>query len=155
MLERTTRILSENLARAVDRRSFLKRMGETAFAGMSALAAGSLLPAIAFANNGVAPGRTVGIPRTPTCSPPGPYCNRNGVNEPNACHGASCFQHLYNGQLLQCRAYFGGYITGCWTTAVTGGYWVCCDCECGEPRLATCGCAQFSGAPVPRPDGNE
>jgi hypothetical protein len=152
MLEDTTRIFCERLARAVDRRTFLKRVGETAFVGMAALAAGAMLPAGASADHGVDPGPNPIVPRVPTCSPPGPYCNLNGVNEPNACHGASCFQHRYNGQVLQCRAFYGGYITGCWTTPVSGGYWVCCDCECGTPTATTCGCAQFSGAPVPRPD---
>jgi hypothetical protein len=150
MIERTTRLVSENLARAMDRRSFLKRAGETAFVGMAALAAGQLWPALASANGGTQPP----LPTVPACSPPGPYCNLNGVNEPNACHGASCFQHVYQGELLQCHAY-GGYPTGCWTTPSSGGYWVCCDCQCGTPTRTTCGCAQFSGAPVPRPDGPE
>lgn len=140
MLERTTRLVSENMARGLNRRSFLKRAGETAFAGMAALAS---------ANGGVGPP----IPTVPACGPPGPYCNLNGVNEPNACHGASCFQHLYNGQVLQCHAYGGSYTTGCWTTPSSGGYWTCCDCMCGTPSQTTCGCAQFSGSPVPRPDG--
>src|SRR5438477_8595329 len=101
MLERTTQLVSENLARALDRRSFLKRAGETACVGMAALAAGHLVPALASANGGIGPP----IPTVTACAPPGPYCNLNGVNEPNACHGASCFQHVYNGQLLQCHAY--------------------------------------------------
>ena len=140
MLERTMHLMSENLARSMDRRSFLKRVGATTFAGVAALAAGHAMLTPASASKLV-----------PSCSPPGPYCNYNGVNEPNACHGASCFQHVYNGQLLQCHLY-GGYPTGCWTTAAQGGYWTCCDCQCGNPAQTTCGCAQFSGAPVPRPD---
>ena len=146
MLEKTTRIVSENLARAIDRRSLLKRMGETAFAGLAALAAGHLVVAPAAAHAG--PGT---VPRTPSCAPPGPYCNLDGTNEPNGCHGASCFQHLSDGTVYQCRVYYI-YQAGCWTTAATGGYWTCCDCECGTPRAATCGCAQFSSSPAPRPD---
>jgi hypothetical protein len=146
MLEKTTRIVSENLARAIDRRSFLKRTGETAFAGIAALAAGHLVPAFASAS------RSPGIvPRTPSCAPPGPYCNLDGTNEPNGCHGASCFEHLYQGTVYQCRVFYI-YQAGCWTTAATGGYWTCCDCECGSPRVTTCGCAQFSSSPAPRPD---
>ena len=40
-----------------------------------------------------------------------------------------------------------------WTNVVTGGYWTCCDCRCGDRNEGpTCGCAQFSGSPAPRPD---
>jgi hypothetical protein len=153
VLERTTRIWSENLARAVNRRTFIRRAGETAFAGAMALAAGQFATAAAVAGVRRQP---MERPPTnpPTCAPPGPYCNLNGVNEPNGCRGGSCFQHRHNSTLYQCRVYYTFYQAGCWTTAVTGGYWVCCDCECGAPRVATCGCAQFSSAPVPRPDGS-
>jgi len=145
VLEQTTRIFSENLARALDRRSFLKRAGEVTFAGVAALAAGHLVPSLAAA------GSTTGsVPRTPSCSPPGPYCNLNGTNEPNGCHGASCFQHMSGGNVYQCRVYYTYYQAGCWTTSVTGGYWTCCDCSCTNG--STCGCAQFNGSPAPRPD---
>ena len=148
MLERTTRLLSENLVRTMDRRSFLRRAGGTAFAGVAALAAGHLVPALASA--GSAP--TAIVPEVPSCAPPGPYCNLNGINEPNGCLGGTCFQHLFNGQILQCRVnYF--YQAGCWTTASGNGYWTCCDCDCGRPRVTSCGCAQFNASPVPRPDG--
>src|SRR3954453_22491572 len=109
----------------MNRRSFLRRTGETMFGGMAALAAGQLIPSLASAS-----GNPLPRPIVPQCAPPGPYCNLNGVNEPNGCHGASCFQHLYNGQVLQCGILYG-YSTGCWTTPVTGGYWTCCDCDCG------------------------
>jgi len=147
VLEKTTRLVSENLARAMNRRSFLRRTGETMFGGMAALAAGQLIPSLASAS-----GNPLPRPITPQCSPPGPYCNLNGQNEPNGCHGASCFQHMYSGNVLQCQVYYQYYSAGCWTTPVTGGYWSCCDCSCGTPRQTTCGCAQFSGGPVPRPD---
>jgi hypothetical protein len=88
------------------------------------------------------------------CQPPGPYCNLNGQNNPNGCHGAHCFQHLYSGQVLQCQVYYQYYQAGCWTTAASGGYWTCCDCSCGTPRVTTCGCAQFSAGPTPLPDGS-
>jgi hypothetical protein len=148
VLEQTTRIFSENLARAINRRSFLKRAGETTFAGVAALAAGHLVPSLAAA--GASPGSS---PRTPTCAPPGPYCNLNGTNEPNGCHGSSCYQHRVSGTVYQCRVYYTYYQAGCWTTAVTGGYWTCCDCRCNDGGSSTCGCAQFSSSPVPRPDG--
>src|SRR5262245_46401537 len=99
MIEKTTRIISENLARAVDRRTFLRRAGEATFAGVAALAAGRMTPAFAA-------GRTPPLPLVPRCAPPGPYCNLNGVNEPNGCHGGSCFQHLTGGQVRQCRVYY-------------------------------------------------
>ena len=148
MLEQNVRVLSEGLARTMNRRRFLKRSGEGLFAGLASLASGHMLAQFALAGAGVERPKP---PAVPACAPPGPYCNYNGINEPTACHGASCFQHMFNGQLLQCHLY-GGYQTGCWTTPVTGGYWVCCDCQCGSPAVTTCGCAQFSGSPVPRPD---
>jgi hypothetical protein len=57
---------------------------------------------------------------------------------------------MSGGQVQQCRVYYTYYQAGCWTTAVSGGYWVCCDCRCDNNQ--TCGCAQFSTSPAPRPD---
>ncbi len=157
MVEDKVRLWSEGFARIMDRRRFLQRAGSTVFAGVAALAAGQ-----AFAHSASAAGTGTGagklsaprVPQVPQCAPPGPYCNLNGNgSDPNGCHGASCFQHRYNGQVLQCRVYYTYYQAGCWTTYVTGGYWTCCDCECGTPRVTTCGCAQFSTGPYPRPDG--
>ena len=144
MLEQTTRVVTENLARSINRRSFLRRAGEVTFAGMAALAAGK---GMAFAADSRRPPQPV----VPQCSPPGPYCNLNGINEPNGCHGGSCFQHMSSGNVQQCRVYYTYYQAGCWTTASSGGYWTCCDCRCDNN--STCGCAQFSTSPAPRPDG--
>jgi hypothetical protein len=143
MVDKTIRMLSENLARTMNRRKFLRQAGQTTFLGMAALVAGHSL------------GGTVQAAKDnpPSCAPPGPYCNLNGINEPNGCRGGSCFQHRHQGNILQCRVMYGWYQAGCWTTHVAGGYWVCCDCECGVPRQTLCGCAQFSQTPVPRPDG--
>jgi len=149
MLEQKVKILSESLARTMDRRKFLKQTGTTLFAGMTALAAGHVL-----GGNASAERQPVHI--RPQCAPPGPFCNLDGnINEPNGCHGSSCFQHLNNGEVMQCRVYYI-YQAGCWTTYVNGGYWVCCDCECfsaGGGNRRTCGCAHFSTQPLPRPDG--
>lgn len=152
MLQQTTRIWSENLARSLNRRSFLKRGGETAFAALAALAAGHALPPLAWANKGPLPPSPDPVPLVPTCAPPGPYCNLNGINEPNGCQGGSCRQHLSGGTVYQCRVVYNWYQAGCWTTAVTGGYWTCCDCGCGPSYNIYCGCAQFSASPAPRPD---
>ena len=146
MLETTTRLVSENLARAMNRRSFLKRAGETAFTGVAALMAGHLATSATSAAGKPAP-----RPQMIQCAPPGPYCNVNGTAT-DGCHGGSCYQHMVGGQVQQCRVYYQYYAAGCWTTASAGGYWTCCDCECGTPRVATCGCAQFSANPAPRPD---
>ena len=156
MVEDKVRLWSEGLARIMDRRRFLQRAGGTVFAGMAALAAGQ-----AFVRSASAAGAGAGsgaltsvVPRVPRCAPPGPYCNLNGnTSDPNGCHGASCFQHRYNNQILQCRVYYTYDQAGCWTTPDSGGYWTCCDCECGTPRVTTCGCAQFNTGPYPRPDG--
>src|SRR5438046_701847 len=111
MLEQTTRIVSENLARNMDRRRFLKRMGEALFAGVATMSVGRVTSAFA-----VAGGQST-QPIVPVCNPPGPYCNVDGVNEPNGCHGSACFQHLYAGQVLQCRLYYAWFPYGCWTNA--------------------------------------
>jgi len=145
MFYKTTRIISENLARNMDRRLFLKRTGESMFVGMAALASGHMIPAVTSAKSSQPPQPTV-----PQCAPPGPYCNLNGVNEPNGCHGGSCFQHFASGQVQQCRLWYCCYQAGCWTTAASGGYWTCCYCQCNDGT--TCGCAQFSASPQPRPD---
>ena len=147
MLEQTTRILTENLARTFNRRAFLRRAGEATFAGMAALAAGR---GMAFATAKPGEATRPSPPLVPSCAPPGPYCNLNGVNEPNGCHGGSCFQHLNGGSVQQCRVYYTYYQAGCWTTASGGGYWTCCDCQCTNG--STCGCAQFNLSPAPRPD---
>ena len=151
MLEQKIKILSESLARSIDRRKFLKQTGGTLFAGMTALAAGHVL------GGKVSAAERLPASNLPVCNPPGPYCNLDGnIQEPNGCHGGSCYQHRYAGQVLQCRVYYAYYQVGCWTTASGGGYWICCDCECfntGGQRVATCGCAQFSSQPLPRPDG--
>jgi hypothetical protein len=145
MFEQTTRILSESLARAVNRRTFLKRASQGTFAALATVAAGHSLSERAAA------ARSPGVdPMAPQCAPPGPYCNTGG-GILSGCHGAHCFQHLSGGNVLQCHVYYQYYQAGCWTTAASGGYWTCCDCQCdGGP---TCGCAQFSTGPVPLPDG--
>ena len=148
MLERTARIVSENLARNLDRRLFLRRTGEALFAGVVALVVDGKFPSPSVV--------AASSPKLrPLCTSPGPWCNLNGINEPNGCHGSSCYQHLSGGQVLQCRLWYDMYQFGCWTTSDPniGGYWTCCDCECGTPRRAACGCAVHSSQPVPRPDG--
>ena len=149
-LDHTTRILSEGLARAIDRRTFLKRASQATFGTLLGLAVGHGLSGRAAAKGGGPTPPTV----VPQCAPPGPYCNLNGVNEPNGCHGGHCFQHRYGGQVLQCRIIYNWYQAGCWTTPVQGGYWTCCDCGCGNPQVTMCGCAQFSVGPIPLPDGS-
>jgi len=144
MLEQTTRLVSENLARALNRRSFLKRTGETAFLGLASLAVGQ-----GMASRASAAGIETKAPPNISCSPPGPYCSVSG-QPTDGCHGGSCFQHMTGGQVYQCQVYYTYYQAGCWTTASGGGYWTCCDCRCTNG--STCGCAQFSTTPVPRPD---
>jgi len=147
VFQRTTRLFSESLARSMDRRGFLKRASQVTFASMAALAAGQAGVLRASAATRKPP------ILTPNCAPPGPYCSIDG-NILSGCHGASCFQHLNNGQVLQCRFWYI-YQAGCWTTPTGTGYWTCCDCECfdtGGTRQAASGCAQYSDTPSPRPD---
>jgi hypothetical protein len=139
MLEKTTRIVSENLARAMDRRIFIKRTGQAAFLGLAALAAGQAMPTRAYADK---------APPDINCAPPGPYCSIHG-QPTDGCHGASCFQNMVSGIVYQCHVFYI-YPAGCWTSSGTGGYWTCCDCTCDNGT--SCGCAQFSTDPHPRPD---
>jgi len=145
-LDHTARLLSEGLARAVNRRTFLKRAGQATFGVVATLAAGHSLAERADAQI-----KHPNVdPLNPLCGPPGPYCNTGG-GDLSGCHGAHCFQHLYNGQVIQCHIWEAFYPAGCWTTAAgNGAYWTCCDCLCdGGP---SCGCAQLSTGPVPLPD---
>ena len=140
------RVLSEGLARGVNRRGFLKKAGSAIFTGIATLAAGHTLSANAEAAKS---GKS--IPSTPTCIPPGPFCNLDGNNEPNGCHGAHCFQHVHEKIVRQCKVFYAFYDAGCWTTLDGGGYWTCCDCECTGSVF--CGCAQYSVGPIPVPAG--
>src|SRR5438552_755407 len=94
-IDKLTRFASEDLARALDRRSFLKRAGSGAFFLLAGLATGhaALDPRRASA---ATPGPKPPDP-TPNCSPPGPYCNTGG-GILTGCNGAHCYEHLYNGQ---------------------------------------------------------
>ncbi|MDQ2809581.1 MAG: hypothetical protein M3Z04_22125 [Chloroflexota bacterium] len=147
-LDRIIRFASEDLARSLDRRSFLKRASTGAFLFMAAVATGRGLshPAKVSAaeSNPLVP------PKVPliSCSPPGPYCN-NGNGALSGCNGAHCFDHLSNGQLVQCRLYYTYYPGGCWTSGSGSSAWTCCDCQCTNG--VTCGCAQLSGTPSPLP----
>lgn len=144
MIDQKIKVFSEVLARAVDRRTFLKRLGGAVVAGVSTMTLGP-----ALANSGAkAAGKALASP-TVSCSPPGPYCNLNGVNEPNGClnssapnYNASCFQHRSGGTVYSCQVYYTYYTTGCWTTAQGTGYWTCCDCQCTNG--STCGCASYN-----------
>lgn len=149
MFDHKIKVLSEGLARGIDRRDFLRKSGSAVFAGIAALAAGHALGGSALAAQ---PGRS-SIPTRPRCNPPGPYCNLDGNNEPNGCRGAQCFQHRNSGQVLQCKIFYNWYAAGCWTTIDGGGYWTCCDCNCGPTGGVWCGCAQYSMGPVPQPAG--
>lgn len=156
MFDQKIRETTEALARTVSRRKFLAQMGTTVFGGVAALAAGQALAGSAYASNLIGSGGGKKGNPLISCSPPGPYCNIDGVSLPSGCNGGHCLRHLSGGQMLFCRVYYTYYQSGCWTTASSGGYWTCCDCECsatpGGPRVSTCGCAQFSTGPVPMPD---
>jgi len=76
-LDKLTRFASEDLARGINRRSFLRRAGTGAFTFMIAVATGKMLtPRPAAAASGTKPPVT---PSAPVCSPPGPYCNYDGA----------------------------------------------------------------------------
>jgi len=147
MIEQSIKVVSEALARAMNRRVFLRQAGTGVVSGVTALALGSLL------SNSRAHAAVSGTKVVPdiSCSPPGPYCNI-GTGDLSGCHGGHCFQHLYNGSVIACQVYYQYYAQGCWSTASGGGYWTCCDCACGQPTVAHCGCAQFSQSPASLPE---
>ena len=152
-VDRLTRFASEDLARSLNRRTFLRRAGNTAFMLIAGLAGGRWLgPRPAYAARGPLPPQPA-LPNAPVCTPPGPYCNYEGNNppQPDACRGAHCFQHFNGGKLQQCHLFYSYFPTGCWTNAASGGYWTCCDCRCDNGSM--CGCAQFSLSPAPLPTG--
>src|SRR3954447_2849220 len=145
MLDQKIRVASEALARTVDRRNFLKVAGGAVVTGIVGLAMG---PALGGREKAFAAPR---VPNVPGCNPPGPYCNTDGVNEPNACRGGSCYQHHNtSNQIIDCHLDTMYQITGCWTTASANGYWTCCDCRC--TGNITCGCAQYTAATGVFPD---
>jgi hypothetical protein len=151
MLEQRIRVISEALARGLDRRTFLRRTGGTIVAGVTALAVGPLL-------SKSAPGVSAApiVPDRANCAPPGPYCSLDGSDDPNGCAGAHCFQYMSSGELLSCVVDYRFYPgTGCWTTIDGTGYWTCCDCSCtntsGSINNVSCGCAQYTRAAQPIP----
>jgi hypothetical protein len=143
--EQRIRVVSEALAREVNRRTFLKRAGGAVVAGVVALV---MAPALGGRDNNAAAAPR--LPNVANCVPPGPYCNLDGQNEPNGCKGASCFQHFSAGQVVQCTPQYGYQTTGCWTTIDGNGYWTCCDCDCTNG--SSCGCAQYTYGPGVFPD---
>jgi hypothetical protein len=139
MLEQRVKVFSEALARAVDRRTFIRRVGGSMVAGVATLVMGPLLTK----PMSQAAAAALAAP-TISCAPPGPYCNNGGGNL-SGCRGGHCYQH----QGGTCQVYYQFYTTGCWTTAVSGGYWTCCDCQC---TTGTCGCASFNPGVAPSND---
>jgi hypothetical protein len=145
MIEQKIRVLSEALARAVDRRSFVKRAGGVVMAGIATLVMKpTLASAGASANANAGPAMAGAIPAI-SCAPPGPYCNTGG-GDLSGCRGAHCFAH--GTTTNACKVYYTFYATGCWSTVSSGGYWTCCDCRCTNGN--TCGCAQFNPGGEPR-----
>ena len=143
MLEQRIKVISEAVAREIDRRSFLKQMSTTILAGVSALV---VAPMLGNKEGKVAAAAPV-VP-TISCAPPGPYCTVNGAAT-DGCRGGHCYQHGTPGNVVACEVYYTFYTTGCWTTAQGGGYWTCCDCRCTNG--VTCGCAQFTPGGNPSP----
>jgi hypothetical protein len=145
MIDQKIRVLSEALARAVDRRSFVKRAGGAVVAGIATIVLKpTLASAGASANASAGPALAGEIPAI-SCAPPGPYCNTGG-GDLSGCRGGHCFAH---GTVANaCHVYYAFYATGCWSTVSGGGYWTCCDCQCNNGN--TCGCAQFNPGGDPR-----
>lgn len=146
MIEYRIRVISEALARGLDRRTFLRRAGGAVVSGIVAVVMGPTLSRTASSVSA-----SPLVPMRARCSPPGPFCNLEGASnsqtsEPTGCRNGHCFQHVTSpgGPVLSCVVYYQFYPgTGCWTTIDGNGYWTCCDCDCGG---AHCGCAGFTRA---------
>ena len=92
MIDQKIRVLSEVLAREVDRRSFLKRAGGAVVAGIATLVLKpTLASAGASAHANAGPALAGEIPAI-SCAPPGPYCNTGG-GDLSGCRGGHCFAH--------------------------------------------------------------
>ena len=95
-------ILSESLARNIDRRTFLKRTSQSVFAGLLAVAVATgcrVAPPLAAAPKlRRRPSRRSARRRAPTAI--------RGGGILSGCHGGHCFQHLYGSDVLQCRVYY-------------------------------------------------
>ena len=128
-----TRLALEGFARAIDRRAFLRRTLQVAFATLVASAAGSLGSV-----------QTV-LAATCTCSPPrGVYCGSMGYtcqSGGNACPSACSICTTSSG----CGPCI--YTSGSWYSCGCGlcgmGCRKCTDCMCpsGSGCSNTCGCA--------------
>ncbi len=140
MFEQRIRIVSEALARNINRRTFLRQTGSAVVSGVAALALGSIYTT-STAKASAPKGKGPFVPAI-SCSPPGPYCNTGGGNL-SGCHGAHCYQHLSSGKVLSCQVYYQYYSVGCWTSSDG---WTCCDCQCTGG--VTCGCAEQLASPV-------
>lgn len=165
MFDRKVRLLTEGLARRIGRRKFLAQASAAVFASVATLAAGRTLGNTVSAQQEdgeydptTDPRRgRPGNPFAACVAPNGNFCSVNVPQSSDGCQGAYCFQHRFQGQLLECRlSYNWGYAVGCWTVMNPGGgaYWTCCDCDCSvsgnvSPGPASCGCARYSALPMP------
>jgi|SRR6478609_11713086 len=114
---------SEELARQVDRRRFMRRIAGAAFGLAATVATGKTLPQAALTSGCF-------------CSPPGfGYCTYRNASY---CNGAQCA----GGCTFNTNYYPGA----CWTTITCNygdgwcGYYACCDCWCYGSQ---CGCNTF------------
>lgn len=143
MNESPIRILTEEFARQISRRRFLRRTVDVVFAGMAAVA----LEGIHFSRTAAASCEGQYSPGFCGCSLPlGGSCT---AYDQRNCNGADCANGcVYSG--------CGGYSdsASCWCTDVccygsTSGYYICCDCLCSSH---CCGCAQFVSTSGCSPD---
>lgn len=158
MFDHKVRLLTEGMARAIGRRKFLTQVGAAVFAGVATLASGRALGGTVLAQQQGGDGQRPPADPFAACKAPNnTFCSVIVPNSSDGCQGAYCFQHFHNSQVLECHlSYNWGYSVGCWTVmdASGGGYWTCCDCDCGTtpnagPSLASCGCARHTSLPMP------
>jgi hypothetical protein len=128
---------AEGVARGLDRRRFLGRVGGTVFAVASAFAVEGVRAPKALAT-GTCPSSDPN--ESCNCRPPGTYCLSG------ECVGTGC---NYN---VGCFVWTGKYPDTCWCSkecchncgnlqTAYCGYYTCCDCICGT---RTCGCRVFT-----------
>lgn len=123
--------MGEELARAINRRTFLRQTSAAIFA-IATAGAVNLIPGSKAAAYGTCPWCPVTNCDTgdTACDFPWGYCSN--------CSGHNCGSG--------CSIDKGTHGNGCWCTAWSSvggcynGYYICCDCNCGGN---TCGCSQL------------
>lgn len=138
------------LARRIDRRRFLRKLGESLFYGMVAVASGAVSLSTFLADPAYAAGACC-----PSCCGPSPCCETNCCSKPCCQSSPYRWRCLNNGST--CLGYdYGTYSDACWSCSSGDNTTHCCDCKinnesgCSNPYATNrCICygTEFGTAP--------